>query len=114
MKFRLMEVFVFCCALALKANAQTPVILSQPQSITINTASTATFTVVATNAATYQWQFGGSNIPGATNSTLSYDDATNSQAGSYSVEVTSSGGESTNSQAALLTIVPGTVVQITI
>src|SRR5580692_8143244 len=104
MKFRLMEVFVFSCALALKANAQSPVILSQPQSITINTASTATFTVVATNAATYQWFFGASSIPGATNATLTYDDVTNGQAGSYYVEVRSSGGV-TNSQPAQLTIV---------
>jgi cyclophilin family peptidyl-prolyl cis-trans isomerase len=113
MKSRLMEVFVLCCALALKANAQTPVILSQPQDITVNNASTATFTVVATNAATYQWQFGGGNIAGATNSSLTYDDVTTNQAGFYSVVVTSSGGASTNSQPAQLTIVPGTVVQIT-
>src|ERR1700722_18970815 len=112
MKFRLKEVFVFCCVLTLKAHAQTPEILSQPQSITVNNASTATFSVVATNAATYQWQFGGSSIPGATSSTLTYDDVSNNQAGAYSVEVTSSGGESTNSQAAQLTIVPGTVVKI--
>jgi cyclophilin family peptidyl-prolyl cis-trans isomerase len=108
-----MEVFVLCCAVALRANAQTPVILSQPQSITINNASTATFSVVASNAASYQWQFGGAAIPGATDSTLTFDDVSNSQAGSYSVELKSSGGESTNSQAAQLTIVPGTVVQIT-
>src|SRR5580693_3663117 len=113
MKFCLMEVFVLCCAVALRANAQTPVILSQPQSITINNASTATFSVVASNAASYQWQFGGAAIPGATDSTLTFDDVSNSQAGSYSVELKSSGGESTNSQAAQLTIVPGTVVQIT-
>jgi peptidyl-prolyl cis-trans isomerase A (cyclophilin A) len=113
MKRRLKEVFVICCALALKANAQTPVILSQPQSITINNASTATFTVVATNAAKYQWFFGGSSIAGATNSTLTYDDVTTNQAGSYAVEVTSSGGASTNSQPAQLTIVQGTMVQIT-
>jgi cyclophilin family peptidyl-prolyl cis-trans isomerase len=112
MKRRLLEVFVICCALALKANAQTPVILSQPHSIIINNASTATFTVGATNAATYQWFFDDGSIAGATNSTLTYDDVSSNQAGFYSVEVTSSGGAHTNSQPAQLTIVPGTIVNI--
>jgi cyclophilin family peptidyl-prolyl cis-trans isomerase len=114
MKRRFVEVFVFCCALALKAHAQSPVILSQPQSITNNTASTATFTVVAKNAAKFQWLFDGNSIAGATNSTLTFDDVTNNQAGSYTVVVTSSNNESvTSTPPAQLTIVPGTIVQIT-
>jgi peptidyl-prolyl cis-trans isomerase A (cyclophilin A) len=100
---------------AFNAGAQAPTILSQPQSVTVNNASAAAFTVVATNAATYQWQFQvTNNLPGATNATLSLDDVSSNQAGSYSVEITSSDGSSTNSQSAQLTIVPGTIVQITI
>ena len=66
MKSRILEVCLFCFALALRTNAQTPIINSQPQSATNNIASAADFTVVATNAATYQWYFQGTNaLPGA-------------------------------------------------
>jgi cyclophilin family peptidyl-prolyl cis-trans isomerase len=116
MKSRILEVFVFCCALVLKVNAQTPIITSQPQSITVNTASAATFTVVASNAATYQWYFQGTiNLPGATNAALSLDDVSTNQAGSYTVVVTSSNNLSvTSAPPAVLTIVPGTIIQWTI
>jgi cyclophilin family peptidyl-prolyl cis-trans isomerase len=114
MKIRLKEVFVLCCALVLKANAQTPIIVSQPQSITVNNASAAAFTVVASNALTYQWQFGGAPVAGATNSTLSLDDVSTNQAGSYAVIVTGASNTSVLSSNAMLTIVPGTIVQWTI
>src|SRR5580658_6907896 len=103
-----------CLFVACSADAQSPVILSQPQSVTVNNASTATFTVVATNAAAFQWLFGGSPIAGGTNSTLILDDVTNTQAGLYSVQITATNNSSTNSQAAQLTIVPGTILQVTI
>jgi cyclophilin family peptidyl-prolyl cis-trans isomerase len=114
MKSRLMEVFVFCCALVLRANAQNPII-SEPQSITVNNASAATFTVVATNAVSYQWQFQGANVSGATNTSLSLDDVSTNEAGSYTVVVTLVGNTSvTSSPPAILTIVPGTIIQWTI
>lgn len=113
MKANLKGVFVCCLAIAFSANAQTPVITAQPQSITINNASTAHFSVVAQNAATYQWMFGSTAIPGATDSTLTLDDVTNTQAGYYTVVVTSTTGDSTNSQPAQLSLVPGTIVQLT-
>src|SRR5580658_9436014 len=116
MKSRLLEVFVLCCAFALRVNAQTPVISSQPHSVIVNNASAADFTVVATNAASYQWYFQGSNnLAGATNATLSLDDVNTNQAGSYTVVVTSSHGISVTSEPpAVLTIVPGTIIQWTI
>ncbi len=114
MKTSLKGVFVGFVAFALNAGATTPVITSQPQNQTINIASTANFTVVADNAATYQWLFGTNVILGATNATLMLDDVTTNQAGPYSVVVTSSTGDSTNSQPAQLTLVPGTIVQLTI
>jgi cyclophilin family peptidyl-prolyl cis-trans isomerase/uncharacterized protein (DUF2141 family) len=115
MKRRLLEVFVLVFALATRADAQPPVITSQPQSITVNNASAAAFTVVASNAAAYQWQFQGTNsLPGATNATLSLDDVSSNQAGSYTVVVTSADNSSTNSTPAVLTVVPGTIVQLTI
>lgn len=115
MKHKILEVCVCCLAFVLAANAQTPVITSQPQSITINNASTANFSVTATNAAGYQWQFDGTSIAGATNSALLLDDVNSNQAGSYTVVVTSSGGVSvTNGTPAVLALVPGTIVQLTI
>jgi cyclophilin family peptidyl-prolyl cis-trans isomerase len=104
-----------CLIVGFSAHAQAPTILSQPQSVTVNNASSADFTVLATNAASYQWQFQGTNdLAGATNATLSLDDVSSNQAGFYSVEITSSDGSKTNSQPAQLTIVPGTIIQITI
>jgi cyclophilin family peptidyl-prolyl cis-trans isomerase len=112
MKTNLKGVFVGCFAFALNAAATTPVITSQPQSITINIASTANFAVTADNAASYQWMFGSHALAGATNSTLILDDVSTNQAGAYTVVVTSSTGDSTNSQPANLTLVPGTIVQM--
>jgi cyclophilin family peptidyl-prolyl cis-trans isomerase len=115
MRSRILFVITVCFALALNANAQTPVILSQPQSITVNIASAAAFTVAATNAAAYQWQFDGASITGATNATLSLDDVSTIQAGSYTVAVTSSNNIAvTSAPPAVLTIVPGTIVQWTV
>lgn len=112
MKANFKGVFVCFVAFALNAAATMPTITSQPQSLTINNASTANFAVAAENAATYQWMFGTTAIAGATNATLTLDDVATNQAGSYTVVVTSSTDNSTNSQPAQLTIVPGTIVQL--
>jgi hypothetical protein len=107
--------FVWRLLAAFQVMALTPVILSPPQSITVNNASAAQFSVVATNAASYQWQFDNSNLAGQTNATLSLDDVTTNQAGNYTVVVTSSDNNSvTSTPPAVLTIVPGTIVQWTI
>ncbi|MGP8201505.1 MAG: peptidylprolyl isomerase [Limisphaerales bacterium] len=96
-------------ALALQANAPAQTITNQPQSITVNNASTATFTVGASNALSYQWQFNGTNIHGATNSSLTLEDVMTNQAGSYTVVVN---GSVTSAPPAVLTIVPGTIVRL--
>jgi hypothetical protein len=104
-----------CLLGAFKASAVTPNILSEPQSVTVNNASAAAFTIVASNAVAYQWQFQGTNnLPGETNATLSLDDVSGNQAGSYTVVLTSSDNSSVTSSPAVLTIVPGTIVQWTI
>jgi len=107
--------------LAFQANAPAqPIITNQPQSITINNASTATFTVGASGATSYQWRFNTTNlsdgtmsdgviISGSTNSTLTLEDVNTNWAGSYTVIVN---GSSTSSNA-VLTIVPGTIVTFT-
>jgi cyclophilin family peptidyl-prolyl cis-trans isomerase len=114
MKTFLKGVFVCFLAAAFNAVAAPPIITSQPQSVTVNTASTATFSVTATNAATYQWVFAGGLVRGETNATYVLDDVATNQEGLYSVIVTSSTGESSNSQPAQLTIIPGTIVQWTL
>ena len=105
-----------CLVLASRAGAAAPVILSTPQSVTVNNASAAAFTVVASNAVAYQWLFDGTNsLAGQTNAALSLDDVAANQAGSYSVVVTSSDNTSvTSAPPAVLTLVPGTIIQWTI
>jgi cyclophilin family peptidyl-prolyl cis-trans isomerase len=107
---------VGCPMVAFRAGAAPPTILSEPQNVTVNNASAAAFTVVASNAVSYQWQFQGTNnLAGATNATLSLDDVSTNQAGGYTVVVTSSDNASvTSAPPAVLTIVPGTIVQWTI
>ena len=91
-----------------------PTILSQPASLTVNAGSAAYFSVTASNAASYQWQFGASPIAGATSSTLALDDVSTNQSGFYSVVVTSPDGRTTNSQPAGLTVRQGTIVEFTL
>jgi cyclophilin family peptidyl-prolyl cis-trans isomerase len=112
MRHKFLEVCGCCLALALNAGA-TPSIITPPQNITVNNASDAAFTVVATNAATYQWQFQGSAISGATSATLSLANVNTNQAGTYTV-VAASSDNSSVSNSAVLTIVPGTIVQFAI
>src|SRR5208282_3144918 len=88
MRHKFLEVCGCCLALALNAGA-TPSIITPPQNITVNNASDAAFTVVATNAATYQWHFQGSDLSGATGATLSLTNVNTNQAGTYTVIVSS-------------------------
>jgi cyclophilin family peptidyl-prolyl cis-trans isomerase len=107
--------------LAFQANAPAQTITNQPQSTTNNNDSTATFTVVAGGATSYQWKFNTTNlndgtlndgviISGSTNSTLTLEDITTNEAGSYTVVVSGSGPSATSSPA-VLTITNGTIVR---
>ncbi len=80
-----------------------PSITTQPQSQTVNSGSTATFTVVAggTSPLTYQWSRNGTTVAGATNATLSLANVQTANAGSYTVVVTNSVGSVTSSAATL-------------
>ena len=113
----------FCLASAFQATAPAQTITNQPQSLTVNNASTATFSVRASNATSYQWVFNGANnlsdgtnlsdgviITGSTNSALTLEGVTSNEAGSYTVIVN---GSVTSSPPAVLTIVPGTIVTFT-
>jgi uncharacterized delta-60 repeat protein len=84
---------------------QTPVILVQPLSRTIEEGEAVSFGVVATNnlPLSFQWQFNATNIPGATQSTLTFRSAHLSDAGIYRV-VVSSEFRSMTSDAVLLVV----------
>ena len=85
-----------------------PNILTNPVSLTVNFGSPATFTVAATGipSPTYQWQFNGTNLPGATGSSLTIASATSVNAGPYSVIVTTTAGTVTSSVATLTVNLP--------
>ena len=90
-----------------------PVIASQPLSLTVTNGNPASFGVTASGSAplSYQWQFDGTNLPngilvsGATTNNLVLNSATTNYAGSYSVVITNAYGSVTSS-VALLTVIP--------
>jgi hypothetical protein len=69
--------------------------------------STVVFSVTATGTdpLAYQWKFGGTIIPGATNSTLTLTNIHPDQAGYYTVRVSDMGGAVTSTYATL-TVTP--------
>jgi subtilisin-like proprotein convertase family protein len=90
---------------AVQVNGVAPMITSQPTGQTVTAGSSATFSVTATGTPplSYQWQFDGSAISGATASGLTLSNAQPANAGSYSVMITNAFG-SIASGAATLTV----------
>ena len=82
-----------------------PSIVMQPASLAVNVGATAAFSVTAAGTAplSYQWQFSGSNIAGATGTSLTLSNVQSTQAGNYAVRVSNTFG-STISSNALLTV----------
>ena len=80
-----------------------PVMTLQPTGGTINAGSTVTLSALATGtpAPTFQWQFNGANISGATNSSLTVANIGTTQRGSYTVIATNSNGSATSTAANL-------------
>jgi sugar lactone lactonase YvrE len=85
-----------------------PMVLSQPQSQSVNAGSPVMFSVGATGTSTlyYQWQFDNENIPGATSATYSLSSAQTANAGDYSVMVSSPTGSTLSSNAVLIVYAP--------
>jgi hypothetical protein len=80
-----------------------PAITTQPANQTVSAGGAATFTVVAggTTPLSYQWSFYGTNLSGATNTTLTLTNVQASQAGNYAVLVTNVYGSVLSSNAML-------------
>jgi len=80
-----------------------PSITTQPASQTVNVGANVTFSVVAdgTQPLSYQWRFGGTNLSGATGSSLSVSNVQMSAAGPYSVVVSNAFGSALSSNATL-------------
>jgi hypothetical protein len=85
-----------------------PSITSQPASVTVNSGSSASFSVTATGTEplAYQWQLGGVAIAGATSATYNIASATSAVAGTYSVVVTNAAGSVTSNNATLTVNTP--------
>ena len=80
-----------------------PTIVLQPQSLTVNTGSTATFTISASGkpTPTYQWRFDGTSLTDETSTTLTINDVQDTNTGSYDVVVTNDVGTVTSNIATL-------------
>jgi hypothetical protein len=91
-----------------------PTISTQPMSQSVSVGSSATFTVAAAGSAnlSYQWNFGGTAIPGATSTSYTISTVQSSNAGSYTCTVTNADGTVT-STAATLTVTPAVAIAFT-
>jgi kumamolisin len=87
----------------MRSAATVPQITTQPQSQTVTAGASVSFTVVATGVPTptYQWNFNGVAIGGATSSTYSLSSVQAANAGNYTVTVTNSAGSVTSNPATL-------------
>jgi hypothetical protein len=85
------------------ASASAPVLLSNPQDQYVNTGGGVTMSVSVDGSlpVTYQWKKDGVAISGATASTLALNAVGLADAGSYTVDVTSSAGTTTSSASTL-------------
>ena len=91
--------------------SNSPAITGQPQSVVVCAHDTASFSVTASGTIplSYQWSLAGTNISGATGSSLTVTNVQPSQAGSYSVSVFNACGSVASSNALLTVLTPPTI-----
>ena len=80
-----------------------PTIVLQPHTVTVNTGSTATFTISASGkpTPTYQWRFDGTSLTDETSTTLTINNVQYINTGSYDAVVTNDVGTVTSNIASL-------------
>jgi len=88
-----------------------PVVTSPPASQSVIAGNNALFTVAATGTAplSYQWQFNGGPVGGATTTSLTIAGAQPANQGSYTVVVTNSAGAVTSAVAVLTVLLPPSI-----
>ncbi len=89
-------------------NITIPTIVTAPLDHSLYEGGTANFAVEAEGSAnlTYQWQFNGADLPGATGRTLAVANVQTANEGGYLVKVTSEAGTTISPAAQLTVIVP--------
>lgn len=90
-----------------------PVITKQPSNQSATIGGSASFSVTATGALTYQWRKDGTAISGATGSALNLSNLTTGNAGNYSVVVSNLSASVTSDNAALTVNPPNSAPTVT-
>src|SRR6186997_1680568 len=92
---------VTCIATALTAGAQTPAIVTQPQSLSLLSGETASFTVDVTGGQpmSFRWQQNGTNFTGGTNQNLTITNVQIRHYGDYALIASNSFGVVTSAVA---------------
>ncbi len=83
-----------------------PTFITQPSgTVRVAEGRSVYFETYASQATSYQWQRNGSNLPGATNPTLTLLNVTTNDIGSYSVNIANGAGITLGDSSALLNVV---------
>ncbi|MCX7872731.1 MAG: lamin tail domain-containing protein [Verrucomicrobiae bacterium] len=90
-----------------------PVFMLHPKTVNINPGGTATFTAqaISTTPVRYQWRFNGTDIPGATNTSITITNAQLEQAGIYTAVATDDNGPIESEPADLNVLVRPTIIK---